>query len=412
EGCGGRVDPRPGRVAMDMGEERLHPRNERLAVEQLADGDGGIERAGIGAAPCPRAQVGVEIGGRGDAAGEHPRTRLHEHRFGRGGHVKARGKRRYFARTSPVAGGIFEADDAGAKRIDESLDQSDVPRQAGLGGEVIKINGDWFRGRGGHNRLDIGGEAVIRHALVVERRKDERPGEAELGGVPCQRDRGGDPRCPRANHEAIERQPRPPQGRRHALALLKGDGGGRAGGAEHVQPVAARAEQKPRQRHRAGAIRFPRLVHGGRDGGNHALKLAAGGHVASCLRANRVANCDRRRAPCYSTCYLLSAPRYSLPRHPLTLNAASAAILTSWASLAESGTICTDRSSPTRIGPITVAPPSSCSSLVEIEAEWNAGMISTFAGPESRQNGYAWRSSMLSATSGAMSPSYSKSTRR
>ena len=32
-------------------------------------------------------------------------------------------------------------------------------------------------------------------------------------------------------------------------------------------------------------------------------------------------------------------------------------------------------------GPITVAPPSSCSILVEIEAEWNAGMTSTFAGP-------------------------------
>ena len=36
---------------------------------------------------------------------------------------------------------------------------------------------------------------------------------------------------------------------------------------------------------------------------------------------------------------------------------------------------------------MTVAPPSSCSSLVEIEAEWNAGMISTLAGPVSRQNG-------------------------
>jgi hypothetical protein len=26
--------------------------------------------------------------------------------------------------------------------------------------------------------------------------------------------------------------------------------------------------------------------------------------------------------------------------------------------------------------------------LVEIEAEWNAGMMSTLAGPERRQNGY------------------------
>ena len=54
---------------------------------------------------------------------------------------------------------------------------------------------------------------------------------------------------------------------------------------------------------------------------------------------------------------------------PVTLKAARAAMLTSWASLAERGTICTGRSSPTRIGPITVAPPSSVKSLVEIEAE-------------------------------------------
>ena len=38
-------------------------------------------------------------------------------------------------------------------------------------------------------------------------------------------------------------------------------------------------------------------------------------------------------------------------------------------------------------GPITVAPPSSCSILVEIEAEWKAGMTSTLAGPVRRQNG-------------------------
>ena len=50
--------------------------------------------------------------------------------------------------------------------------------------------------------------------------------------------------------------------------------------------------------------------------------------------------------------------------------------------------------------------------LVEIEAEWKAGMTSTFAGPVSRQNGY-WLaiSSRLSATSADISPSYSKSTR-
>ena len=33
------------------------------------------------------------------------------------------------------------------------------------------------------------------------------------------------------------------------------------------------------------------------------------------------------------------------------------------------------------------APPSSCNILVEIDAEWNAGMISTLAGPVRRLNG-------------------------
>ena len=104
-------------------------------------------------------------------------------------------------RVRPLVG---RAHDHAAERVDEALDQSDVPRQAGLGREVIEINGDWFRGRGGHDRLDIGGEPVVRHALVVERRQDERPGKAEFSCVPRQRDRVGDRRGSGANHEAIE----------------------------------------------------------------------------------------------------------------------------------------------------------------------------------------------------------------
>ena len=38
-------------------------------------------------------------------------------------------------------------------------------------------------------------------------------------------------------------------------------------------------------------------------------------------------------------------------------------------------------------GPMTVAPASSCIILVEMEAEWKAGMTSTLAGPDRRQNG-------------------------
>jgi hypothetical protein len=62
-------------------------------------------------------------------------------------------------------------------------------------------------------------------------------------------------------------------------------------------------------------------------------------------------------------------------------------MLTMSESLAPSETICTGLSRPTSSGPITVEPPSSCSILVEIEAEWNAGMTSTLAGPDRRQNG-------------------------
>src|SRR6266511_2527050 len=87
-------------------------------------------------------------------------------------------------------------------------------------------------------------------------------------------------------------------------------------------------------------------------------------------------------------------------------------MLTRSISLADRPTICTGLSKPTNSGPITVAPPSSCSILVEMDAEWNAGMTSTLAGPDRRQKGYAALSSTLSATSAAMSPSYSKSTRR
>src|SRR5258706_130242 len=195
----------------------------------------------------------------------------------------------------------------------------------------------------------------LRHALVVERRQQQRPGKAQLGGVPRQRDCVGHRGGTGADHEAIERQALLPVSGHHALALLEREGGCLPGSAQHVQCVATIREQKTGKCGRARAIGLTFLVHGRRNGGNYAAQLVA--HVVS--------------------------PR----RHPLTLNAASAAILTSWASFAESGTICTDRSSPTRIGPITVAPPSSCNSLVEIEAEWNAGMISTLAGPDRRQNG-------------------------
>ena len=56
-------------------------------------------------------------------------------------------------------------------------------------------------------------------------------------------------------------------------------------------------------------------------------------------------------------------------------------------SFADIDTICTGLLRPTSSGPMTVEPPSSCSILVEIEAEWKAGMTSTLAGPDRRQKG-------------------------
>src|SRR5262249_16895197 len=144
-----------------------------------------------------------------------------------------------------------------------------------------------------------------------------------------------------------ERQTGLPVSGHHAFALLERERGRLAGGAEHVQSIASVGEKKARKRDRARAIGLAPLVHGSGDRRNHPSQFA--GHSLSPKSSVFIG--------------------YGLPDHPLTLNAASAAILTSWASLADSPTICTGRSSPTRIGPITVAPPNSCRSLVEIEAE-------------------------------------------
>ena len=46
-----RLHPRQRRIAMDVRQQRLHAGHQRLAVEQLADGDGGIERGLVALAP-------------------------------------------------------------------------------------------------------------------------------------------------------------------------------------------------------------------------------------------------------------------------------------------------------------------------------------------------------------------------
>ncbi len=83
-----------------------------------------------------------------------------------------------------------------------------------------------------------------------------------------------------------------------------------------------------------------------------------------------------------------------------------------WLTDEPSGTIWTDFSSPISSGPIRVAPPSASIICVEITAEWIAGMTSTLASRDRRMKGCEPRASGVRASSGGISPSYSKSTPR
>ena len=131
-----------------------------------------------------------------------------------GKHVEAFRDRRGLARIVHVAGGILQADDAAAERVEQALHQRDVPVQAGLLRVVIEIDRDRLLRRRLHDGVDIGDEAVVRHALVVERRQHQRAGKAKLGGVPRQRHRVGDrrrrrcrPSCGRAAARRRDRRP-------------------------------------------------------------------------------------------------------------------------------------------------------------------------------------------------------------
>src|SRR4051794_19128204 len=240
-------------------------------------------------------------------------------------------------------------------RGEQAADQVDAPGQAGLRRKMVEVNGDRIGGSRRYDRRDIVHQAVVGNALIIEGRQQQRARKAEVAGVARERDRirNGCGTCP--DHQAVERQAGFPIGRHHPLALLERERRGLARGAEHVEPIASIVEKKARKHRRARAIRFAGLVDGRCDRGDDALKSL----------------CQRWLSWLY----------------PLTSNAASAAMLTIWRSFADNCTICTGRSSPTRMGPMTVAPPSSCRSCVEIDAEWKAGMTSTLAGPLSRQNG-------------------------
>src|SRR5207302_3522980 len=77
-----RRNPRPSRVIVNVCEQGLHPWDELLAVEKLANRHCSFERSAVTGAPRLRTEVGIEIGGCGYAAGKFYRTRLHQDRFG------------------------------------------------------------------------------------------------------------------------------------------------------------------------------------------------------------------------------------------------------------------------------------------------------------------------------------------
>ena len=117
----------------------------------------------------------------------------------------------------------------------------------------------------------------------------------------------------------------------------------------------------------------------------------------------------------FSECTFLVFGQIDLAKTKMNIQksyAAIAAILSNSEEVHPMRTIWTDLDIPISIGPITVAPPSSPNIFVEMEAEWIAGMTNTLALSLRREKGYMLRTSLLSATSAAISPSNSKSTQR
>ncbi len=224
---------------MDVGEQRLDARHQRLAVEQLADRHGFGERCGIAGAVGAGAQIRIEIGRRRNATGERTRARLRQCGFGGRKYFEARIDSRRSAGEIHIAGRIFQADDALTEAVEQAADQRDVPVQARLRRVVIEINRNRLRLGRIHDCVDVGNQAVVVHAFVIERRQHQRAAEAERRGVLGQRDgvsrRGG----AGPHHHAVERQAAGGVIVHDLLALLQRKRRRLAGGAEHVEAIAA-----------------------------------------------------------------------------------------------------------------------------------------------------------------------------
>jgi hypothetical protein len=91
--------------------------------------------------------------------------------------------------------------------------------------------------------------------------------------VSGQHDRIGERGGAGSHHHPGERQTALRIGVHDATALVERERCRLAGGAKHVEAIAAIGQEEARQRDRARAIGLAPFVDSGRDGGNHAMKV-------------------------------------------------------------------------------------------------------------------------------------------
>ncbi len=97
---------------MDMGEQRLDAGDERLAVEQLADRDRGVERGGVAACQARAHRSALRLAVAEMQPAKAPARASSSTASVDGNTLKSRRDRRGLARIGHVAGGILQPDDA------------------------------------------------------------------------------------------------------------------------------------------------------------------------------------------------------------------------------------------------------------------------------------------------------------
>ena len=190
---------------------------------------------------------------------------------------------------------FLKSDDALAECIEQAADQPDVPMQARLYWEMVEIERDRPRRGRRQDCIDVGDKTVVVDAFVIERRQHQRAGKAEFGGMLGEGDGIGQGGRTGADHHPLKRQPGCRIGAHHPPALVERERRCLAGGAQHIEPVAAGIEEESRQRCRTGAVRFTLVVDRGCDRGDDAVECL--GHVSRALSAAKRSPCGLRLLP-------------------------------------------------------------------------------------------------------------------